>query len=430
MLFMAMCLSVSSVSCGDDDEVPGKENTGGSGNENEGENNNPSLSVREQKMKLESVGRELAGKINASDFREISDVLKSVKDTRTGAISNWFDACENACLEPGSDDVLKNLYTASNFTGEFVLKNNTWVQTNTTKVGHLRFSFNDNSGKSCVLTLKASTKGTAVHHDSFDDKEYYWDYTPENGYIDWEETTGINTFVIPEKVTLELSRAGRKLMSAEINTKVNTNGEFDYTRDAAEINATMTVSDYNITISKAAFNVGDLAILNARFMKGSETIMTLGGSGKGSLNENEDLNDFGAVNMNFDLLGKVRIGAVIYDADRFTKALENAEDYNGNESRYKGYIAMANEQLAANIYFDGNKNSSAAIVLNPYKDYEYDYSGHRYDYWRYETCVKFSDGTMYSYDQYFDEETFSDVIDMFVSIGDDFVRLFDDTILY
>ena len=68
-------------------------------------------------MKLEAVGRELAGKINAADFREISDVLKSVNDTETGAISNWFEACSDACRESGKDDVLRNLYTASNFTG-------------------------------------------------------------------------------------------------------------------------------------------------------------------------------------------------------------------------------------------------------------------------------------------------------------------------
>ncbi len=92
MLLFAALVSVAAVSCGDDNESGA--DGGGSGGGTEAE----TLTPNEQKVKLEKVARELVGKVDADQFSNIEDMAKGIEDTDDSALSDWADACMDACL--------------------------------------------------------------------------------------------------------------------------------------------------------------------------------------------------------------------------------------------------------------------------------------------------------------------------------------------
>ena len=52
------------------------------------------------------------------------------------------------------------------------------------------------------------------------------------------------------------------------------------------------------------------------------------------------------------------------------------------------------------------------MSLEPFKDYEWrDYDGRTYVEWGFEPIINFSNGASYSFDEYFTEDAFKDLID-------------------
>lgn len=409
---MAMTFSVVSCSSSDDPEnipeIPGGgTETPGGGNDNPG--GNTELTAAQAKQKLDATAQELLGKMNVNDLQEFKTMIDGVDYEDGSEVSKWFEACGDASVESDSEEGTKYLIKASNFVGEFTLKNGVWKQTK--KGGdQLSFIFNDKNGKNCVLTLKGSSDGTLIHHDCFDNEGGYWD-----GYK-WQEYKDEYRFILPKKMELTLSRNGEVRAMTTINTEVKTAGEIDLTKDEVEISSVTQIGAYKVEVNKAAFKAGKNAEAKAVISKDNEKLITVTASATGNIDNNLE-GTYGKVSASVDILGKAKVVATLSDVNLLIQNLDKADE---NESLFKQYLENANRLIDAQLYLDNSSKSCAKVYLAPIED---GYGS--YKYWDAEPWLEFSDGSKYSYSDYFNEKSFKTVVDKVQSIVDDFIKMFD-----
>ena len=410
-LALAMAFSVASCSSNDDPEnIPGGPGNGtetpGGGNDTPGTNKEMTA---EAKQNLDATAQELLGKMNVNDLQEFKTMIDGVDYEDGSEVSKWFETCGDASTVSDSEEGTKYLIKASNFVGEFTLKNGVWKQTK--KGGdHLSFFFNDKDGKNCVLTLKGSSEGTLIHHDCFDDEGGYWD-----GYK-WQEYKDEYRFILPKTMELTLSRNGEVRAMTTINTEVKTAGEIDLTKDEVKLSSVTEIGAYKVEVNKAAFKAGKNAEAKAVISKGNETLITVIASATGSIDNNLE-GSYGTVSASVDILGKAKVVATFSDVDLLIQNLDKADE---NESLFKQYLDNANKLVDAKLYLDNSSKSCAKVYLAPIED---GYGS--YKYWDAEPWLEFSDGSKYSYSDYFNEKSFKTVVDKVQSIVDDFINMFD-----
>ena len=412
--FLAMAMTFSVVSCSSSDdpenipEIPGGgTETPGGGNDNPG--GNTELTAAQAKQKLDATAQELLGKMNVNDLQEFKTMIDGVDYEDGSEVSKWFEACGDASVESDSEEGTKYLIKASNFVGEFTLKNGVWKQTK--KGGdQLSFIFNDKNGKNCVLTLKGSSDGTLIHHDCFDNEGGYWD-----GYK-WQEYKDEYRFILPKKMELTLSRNGEVRAMTTINTEVKTAGEIDLTKDEVEISSVTQIGAYKVEVNKAAFKAGKNAEAKAVISKDNEKLITVTASATGNIDNNLE-GTYGKVSASVDILGKAKVVATLSDVNLLIQNLDKADE---NESLFKQYLENANRLIDAQLYLDNSSKSCAKVYLAPIED---GYGS--YKYWDAEPWLEFSDGSKYSYSDYFNEKSFKTVVDKVQSIVDDFIKMFD-----
>lgn len=414
--FLAMAMTFSVVSCSSDDpenipEIPGGgTETPGGGNDNPG--GNTELTAAQAKQKLDATAQELLGKMNVNDLQEFKTMIDGVDYEDGSEVSKWFEACVDAFEKSDSEEGTKYLIKASNFVGEFTLKNGVWKQTK--KGGdHLSFFFNDKDGKNCVLTLKGSSDGTLIHHDCFDNEGGYWD-----GYK-WQEYKDEYRFILPKKMELTLSRNGEVRAMTTINTEVKTAGEIDLTKDEVELSSVTQIGAYKVEVNKAAFKAGKNAEAKAVISKDNEKLITVTASATGNIDNNLE-GTYGKVSASVDILGKAKVVATLSDVNLLIQNLDKADENDENESLFKQYLENANRLIDAQLYLDNSSKSCAKVYLAPIED---GYGS--YKYWDAEPWLEFSDGSKYSYSDYFNEKSFKTVVDKVQSIVDDFINMFD-----
>lgn len=414
--FLAMAMTFSVVSCSSDDpenipEIPGGgTETPGGGNDNPG--GNTELTAAQAKQKLDATAQELLGKMNVNDLQEFKTMIDGVDYEDGSEVSKWFEACVDAFEKSDSEEGTKYLIKASIFVGEFTLKNGVWKQTK--KGGdHLSFFFNDKDGKNCVLTLKGSSDGTLIHHDCFDNEGGYWD-----GYK-WQEYKDEYRFILPKKMELTLSRNGEVRAMTTINTEVKTAGEIDLTKDEVELSSVTQIGAYKVEVNKAAFKAGKNAEAKAVISKDNEKLITVTASATGNIDNNLE-GTYGKVSASVDILGKAKVVATLSDVNLLIQNLDKADENDENESLFKQYLENANRLIDAQLYLDNSSKSCAKVYLAPIED---GYGS--YKYWDAEPWLEFSDGSKYSYSDYFNEKSFKTVVDKVQSIVDDFINMFD-----
>lgn len=415
MIIMALMYSMVFVSCGEDNDSPGIPGTeeGGEGG------GSSSVTTESQKQQLETTANELMAKINYLDFKNVADVLNSVDNDRDdqSAVEDWFEACVDACEQPGStSDYIMSLYRASNFYGQFELRNGVWEKTGTGN--SLQFRFNDNKNRQCVFTVSCSGKETKVHHELFDYEDYYYSY----GYRYVEEYE--NAFMVPQYINITLTQNGTQIAGANISTTLNirdANGEANLSTDIISVTTTLNVSNYSIIVERADFSGGSnaTASASAKFMKGAETLITTSMQATGNTSDEDNIKG-GNVTAITDVLGQVQVKCNISDIERLRRQLEIADDCYDSENDFKQCIEQANTVIDAKLYFNGSSASSAYLELYPFPEY----SWNGYEEWGYEPVIMFPDGSAYNtVSDYFDEDFFRDVIDRFNSLIDDFDSL-------
>ncbi|MGN1263456.1 MAG: hypothetical protein ACI4TW_05415 [Prevotella sp.] len=417
MLLVSFFTTATLISCGGDDDDPEDVPSGNGGT------NSSAMDANTQKLKLEACARELMGKVNASEFSNIANIINSVRrntdtGTETEAVQEWFEACSDACIISSTSTNTKRLYLASNFEGTFEYQNGKWVQT--AQTGALTFRFYDTANKLCVVKATTSGKEYKVHHNCFDSEEYTYYPSYSTKYTE-------NAFMIPENINVTLTQGGTEVASVTAHTTItlanSSTGEVDFSKDKCDVSTTVKINNYTFTVEKANFSGGSNAnaTVSAWLNKASERLITLYATLNGDTTDEDNLKA-GKLTFSVDALGKVKASGEITDMDQFRNAIDDSDRNETNEAAFRSAITTANNLLNVNLYFDGSSSSSSYVKLEPYKEWSYYDS----EYWNYDTVIYFSDGTGYnSFEEFFDEVTFDNVINTFENLIEDFDDLID-----
>ncbi len=426
MVFMALSVQSALVSCGDDNPSgdggieQGGQTGGGSGDG--GGQSAPGLSTVEQKQRLEQAANELMGLVDAADFSSVADLIDYVAENSSDVseVDSWFDHCAGLCEVSATDDLVKNVYKASNFYGQFELRNGRWTQT-ASNVQYLEFRFTDGSGAPCSLRLDCSGAETPVHHDSFDDEEWDYNYSSDGYYS--VMTRIENTFVVPERIDVTLTQGGATLATASLGSDISISsgsGDFDYKRDRAELSLAVAVGAYGVAVDRVAFNAGRTAAFSQKLTKDGRELVTLAMEADGDLTDDDNLTGR-LTSLDFNILDKVWLKGSISSIDRFARYLESAGANSRDEAAYKADLERANGLMELGLYFAGVDGPSASMRLYPFSE-----RGYYGEEWYCEPVLVFPDGSSYSTMQsYFADGFFESVIESFKKLGDDFVRVFD-----
>lgn len=433
MSLLAMAMSFTCVSCGDDDDNNSNGNSGGSGEQiDKPTNDNPALSTNDQKKLLESTAQTLVSKVKAVDFQEISDVFRSLDNNpiedENGVLDQWLDDIEDACKVSETDKATKFLWKASNFYGQFEASKGNWVKTGSAK-GNVTFTFTDNYNAKCVAKITYSGSETTIHHELLDTEDDWYEYDPAYGGYIWHDITRINRAAIPQQVTLTLTRSGKELVKVTLNTKVNvssSDGEVDLTKDKLDVTLTTTVQNYKVVVEKLQYNMeggnDNTASALAKVYINNELLITVAADAKGTVYNSEKDPIGKQANVAADVLGKVQLRGTINNINQFCDYNDEIDDNCYDEQKVRRLVDLQNGLFEMGLYFNGSSNKSCEVKLMAVQsDYYY------YDqYWKSEAYIKFTDGSAYqTFEEYFDEYTYDNVISQVEDLIDDFVEMFE-----
>lgn len=395
--------------CGDSSNDPVDPNPGGG---NAGGGTETIVTAAQAKQSLDRTSQELLSKISANEFEEYKQMLDVDVSDKAGVIQDWFEACVEACEIKANPD--NHLWNAANFVGEFELQQGTWVQTK--KGGdHLSFIYHDAQQKKCVITLKASAEATEIHHSVFDDED--WEWTGSQEIVTRYE----NRFMLPKQIDITATREGKNMGTVSVTSQVKTGKEVDLSKDEVDVTSVVTIGAFKAEVKKAVYKAGKTAEAKVVFSKNGEELITLEGNGNGNITPSGEKSEFGQINITMNILGKAKFVYKILDGNLYYNNLNKAYDNDSDESMFKLFVENANKQVDAKLYLDGAASPAAKIYLAPYLAEDYG----TYKYWDYEYWLEFTDGSKYSYEDYFNEQQFKTVSDKIQSLIDDFKNLFD-----
>lgn len=396
--------------CGDssNDPVDPNPNPGGG---SAGGGTETIVTAAQAKQSLDKTSQDLLSKISANEFEEYKQMLDVDVSDKAGVVGDWFEACVEACEINANPD--NHLWNAANFVGEFELQQGTWVQTK--KGGdHLSFTYYDAQKKKCVLTLKASADATEIHHSVFDEED--WEWTGSQEIVTRYE----NRFMLPKQIDITATREGVTKGTVSVTSNVKTGKEVDLSKDELDVTSVVTIGAFKAEVKKAVYKAGKTAEAKVVLSKNGEELITLEGNGNGNITASGEKSEFGQINITMNILGKAKFVYKILDGNLYYNNLDKAYDNDGDESMFKLFVENANKQVDAKLYLDGSVSPAAKIYLAPYLAEDYG----TYKYWDYEYWLEFTDGSKYSYEDYFNEKQFKTVSDKINSLIDDFKDLF------
>ena len=411
---LAMTMTMANVACGDDDD---KSSTNG-GNE---EKTLPDPSPTSEKAFFEETARLFMQKVSASDFDELRNLAKYVRqqDWEGDDIGDFFEEAIDACEELGYTGYSNRLYRAANFCGEFSVENGKWKVVK--KGGDvLKFTFNDQNGKTCVLQVKASGNPARLGGELFNYSEKDWNYD----YSRYEETRIEQAFMVPEKAEASLTQNGKALVSAIVNIDINSSGELNLAKDTYSVSADVNACGYNVIVSRARVENGKKAIAETTIKKNGELLLSAKANANGEvrLSNNElRLLTAGAADAEIDILGRIQVKAKVGDIDRLVDLMEVLDEYRYEQAKFDNALNDANNLISADVFFNGSsaRNCYAKLIASAKQGS----NGMKYEP---TPAIFFNDGTSYSFESYFDETYFKTVINTFESLCKDFESLIDD----
>ena len=433
-----------------------------------GSNMSP-LSPIEQKEYLETVALELMDKMPASDWDDITDLLKYIVETY-GEDYNWdnvgqwaediFDALRVSLGTQTTEtetyqwdeytykyNYIYTNYTsllmASNFTGHFTARNGGWTLE---EADDLQFIFTDKRGKQCVLKLETSGKTVKVYAFNMDDWTDYDSHWQGNTYIgnEYYDRTQC-TIGVPEKVIVTLTQGGTQVIKSTTSIDLSSlsGEEFDISKSALSASTVTELNNgYKFDVSQAAYKGNGNTAISFKMSKGGTALVSMGAAANvnnlPSVNvsafssEDYDDDDYNWDNTSgkvtyakLDILGKVQFQGSMTDVRKYVDYLDMADDNETNESLFKSYINQANALTDINLFYDGKNVKQAAIKLEPFVDETW--NGRTY--WTAEPIIYFFDGSSYStFEAFFNEKDFKKTIDTFKNLANKYADLFDESI--
>lgn len=425
---LALGTSTAMYSCSDDepnDEKPPVENPD-TPDTPDSPDANRKLNEREQKAKLSTVSKDFMNEYSSDNFKDLGDLARYANDQYIDnpdfsdeEVSKIFNEALDASTTLVKDTVThtgygyiyhesyyKRLIVLSDYTGHFTAGNNGWQKTS--DASDLQFTFNDQKAQTCVLTVSHSGNTKKIWFGESND----WDSSYENdNYISYDKYYDeyIN---VPEHITMTLVQGGTTRISVQVDIDHNSfaGPEYDLSKDAISTNVSVQIGDYNWLVERAAASgAAGTASVKGSIAKAGKTLVKYEASASGIQASNDSLNKAGAVNLSVDIMGKVQAKGTVKNAKAFIDNMENADDNDENESAFKNYLDLANQQVDLGIYFDKGSVRQCDLVFLAFEEEEY-YGGR---YWTYEPAFRFDETSSSAMGDYFEDSSFDSVIDVF-----------------
>lgn len=396
-------MSLSMTGCGGDDSSDG-------GNGGSGGGGGTAMTESEQKEYIDKTGRELVDKINADDFKPITELATYVSDnltrtatnrsSKTDVIEDFFEAAVDMCTLENTKEHIRRLFEMSKFSAEFSYQNGTWVKTGTPN-NTLRFNFNDKNGQPCVAEAVGSGSEVEVHASIFDDKHKRYDYT---NYYSYYTQTEEYRFKVPEQVNVKLTRGNSSLVNIQVNISVD-GGEFKYNANKASVTMDANIMGYRITLSRAYYNGGSNAGVDVTVAKGGELLVKAVASANVRFDADGEFVSAGNGNVNVNILGKVQVRGTVDDFNKI-RDLDAQINRESTEAEVKEVADQMNKQFNIGVYFNGNGTRQAYLQVYPFlKKKSY------YERWELQPVVCFGDGTSYStFESLGDDSRFKELV--------------------
>ena len=457
---LALTLSVSAVSCGDDDDDPAPQqpaapaDNGGSEGGSEGGGSNGSVDIYAQKAYLEETAREFLNKVHSNDFQTLADLGKYISENYLdndyygdSELTDWFNAAMDLCLEPSTSNVVtKYLIQAANFLGEFEAGQYGWVKKNTGAVDHLRFTVYDGSRRKNVLTVSASKDFTKVYDESFDNVEYdrIWDYYYYQYRYNVYNTDKF-TIAVPKTISVELTQDGTVLAKTDATISISPDNvtTINLQQINAKVTVDATVAGYSVNVSEASWASNGVVKTTATVSKGSEQLLSVNTTANATvvvshkttqtgteIELDEDKITPNSAQVQVDILGRVKINGSASKAQNLVSLFDELYDNDRNETAFKNTLASINSIFDVKAVLVGSDNAEVRCNLIAAADEHYNYiwNGSSYERVSYDRfyptpAVNFSDGTSYSFESFFDEATFRGVTNLAESLKSSFERL-------
>ena len=461
-----MCMGLCMTSCGGDDETTPTEKPGEPSdpvNPTPTPQPNPRvMTPDEQQAYLEEVALELNNTIRVEDFDHYVDLANYLSD-RYGDDYDWDDVGDWAedIMDGLKSDLLgtstktekeesswgnyvynyiynnyKATILASNFKGHWTARDGKWQYSD---ADDIQFIFTNEKQQECVLRLATSGKVVPVHLFNLDDWiEDEWDEVSDRNYVsnEYYDRTAY-TIGVPQKIEVTLTEDGKSLIrhSMDIDIASISGEEFDLSKSSISFNSTTTMNNgYTVNARNVKYTASS-ASTQVALTKNNVQLMALTFSTdlknvpSKTLTDWYDMDDDEVENtldnttatsaaFAIDFLGKVQVKATINDIHKLADELDNADENEQNESAFKRAIERANTYYNAHLYYNGWTEEQATVTLEPFKDYEWSNNGRTETYWDAEPIIIFPNGASYSFDEYFTEDAFKDLIDAIEDQGD------------
>lgn len=415
---LAFVLCMGMWSCGGDDPLP--TNPGDPGDPEVPETPDTTgvatMTPQEAKIKLESVATAFLGKIKASDQEKVIKLLsyfvdnygvmeddepmepspeypnysKSILRNTVSAITDGVKGDAVSALSLSKAVRTKDEFKIEDSFGVFEYVDQEW--TKVADSNGIIFRFKDAQGKTCTMEL-----------------------TPTGNTRLETEDEIIN---IPTKMTAVLTQGNDQLLSAQVTNKIVLGSEI-------KADVQLTMGGYSLSVVS---NVSpDVAALEANVVVNNENLIKVNVALKGNnltgqnmpiLNENifEGIKA-GEGSMIVNVMNNAFVLRTrISDCEKFFAEADDVDFDKQTDAVAKAKIL---NDLLSRADFTLSKQNAGSIV---WKEHKYEYTP-TYSAWDVQPVLKFGDNTMYEFDQYFDEASFSSVTSLAKALENDIKAL-------
>lgn len=373
-----------------------------------------------QKVKLEQVGLKLMDIFPASEYEdlvEISEVLVSHcdryyndEDYDWTAIYESFDEewqkgiYETVKVGDNKWETTINLFL-SNCTGVLTLGQDAaeYAEGKDTKV-----ILEDVDGEDWEMTLVAKDLKKVFIAEWCEDPYEYEEIENEDQYE--------LTVEIPNSLTFEVKKGGKFFASVSMKFDYNISQDgISYENDRVSVTTEVKIDDLALTLEKASVNAasGDIE-LKQKLTKGGMLIFSQTFSSKLLVEIEEEEGEIvgGDVNEStfayeLNILGELQLKGVCSDVKKLAEKTEQDID---SERTCKGIASDMTELLQLSLYYDCTSTVQAKVEFEPMSDEDEYYGG---EYYWIEPVIVFEDGSRYSFEKYFRERDFRDLLDDF-----------------
>ena len=452
------------------------QNSGGNGNQQN--DDDIVYPVVKQKEFIEDAAIDLLNLFPAQNFEsQISlgqDIQKICDTYRWDNVEGWADDALKTCqtlLNQYSEktdewvseynktrelyfkytSIYSELLAVSNFTGHFVANNRAWDYSPSEG---LQFDFKDKGGNECVIVLSTEGENTNVKIPSVHAYYGYDISREEKGdslliyYSYYHDKYNIQ-LVIPETITLSLSRSGTSVVKLTLNTKFGSlTGDscLDLSTSVIGIHSELQMDNgYRFVADNVLYKGNENVLVQAHAYKDEDELLSFEVSGaiQGMpqllfADEGEDAfkkyfqddiktdrSDVSDLNIKIDIHKKIQIAGSVSSLRKLWEYTDKANEFYLEETKFKQYVSSINETIDMGLYFNGYDTKQANVIVEAFPRSSW-YDDVERVRWNMRPVIVLSDGSQTStFDDYFDEREFNKLISVFESLLDDYEEMAD-----